>query len=126
MEALYQKRHDPKNPAKPYHMVRFVFAKKEFSKPEESFEKKKNLLEEEFLFLCRTSLWRVRGFSNPYFENEKEIEGMRAISVNAEARVPLFYPDGKPVLVRDKDANGNKIGEKSHPIIPKKIFRFHF
>lgn len=126
-EALYQERFNPKNPKSPYHMVRFVFIKKNFWVKDEEFEKKKAFLFKELLCLCKTSYWRVRGYSNPFFDKEgKQHEEIRAISVNAEVRVPLFYPDGKPIFVWDKDENGNKIGEKPHPIKPTKVFRFNF
>ena len=38
--------------------------------------------------------------------------------VNCVARVPLFQPDGNPVLEWKKNEHGNRIGDKPVPIEP--------
>lgn len=70
--------------------------------------------------ICETALWRVRAFSNPFYIEGEEVDGVRAISINCEARVPLFLPNGQPVVARRKDAQGNKIGDPV-PIEPSGI-----
>jgi len=38
------------------------------------------------------------------------------VSVNLEARQPLFRPDGQPVTVWQKDENGKRVGDAPLPL----------
>jgi len=60
--------------------------------------------------------WRGRSFFNPFCKNGEEIPVQRAVSVNLEARQPLFRPDGQPVTVWQKDENGKRVGNTPLPL----------
>ena len=129
IEAFHQERYDPKKPLFPYHAVRFVFVHQDFfeeNKSNKEFEGKKPEVLRDLAQMCEIALWSVRGFDNPFFQNDVEIKGQRAISINLEARTPLFHPDSTPVLVWEKDAQGNKIGDGPKPIKPTGALRFRF
>jgi hypothetical protein len=61
--------------------------------------------------LCERALWRVRVFSNPFYQNGEEIPGVGHACVNIEGRKPLYLPDGSPVIARLKNESGEPIGE---------------
>jgi hypothetical protein len=111
VDGLYQSRQDVKQPAKMYHMVRFIFAHNEFVEMNDEFADVRPKIWEELRHISETAFWRVRAFSNPFYKNGEEILGFRALSFNFEARIPRLLPDGTPVVQRRKDADGRKIGE---------------
>jgi len=50
----------------------------------------------------------------------EEIPGQRAVSINLEAREPLFRPDGQPVVVWQKDERGERVGDAPLPIVSER------
>jgi len=111
--------------AKPYWIVRFVFACKGEGDStgdtgtSDRFSKELEALRD----MCLSNLWRVRVYRNPYFQNGEKVKGESTLSVNLEARTPLYRPDGKPVKVWTKDAAGERIGEEPLPITPDHLLR---
>jgi len=120
VDALYKKRIDPKDSRgrRTYHMVRFLFARREFVDLSEEFKAVRDIISRELRSICEVVMWRVRVFLNPFYENGEEVIGHRAISVNLESRKPLFCPDGQPVTVWQKDEKGNRVGHAPLPIKP--------
>ncbi len=118
VDAFYKERIDPKDPRgkRTYHMVRFLFARREFVELSDEFKKVRDGILVDLMTICQEALWRVRSFSNPFYKNGEEIPDQRAVSVNLEARQPLFRPDGQPVTVWQKDENGKRVGEAPLPI----------
>lgn len=99
-----------------YHMVRFLFARREFAEFSAEFKKMRDVIRAELRSICEGALWRVRVFDNPYFRTGEEVPGERAVSINLEAREPLFRPDGQPIAVWPKDEWGQRIGDAPIPI----------
>ncbi len=110
VDALYQRRVDHKDPNRTYHMVRFLFAQHRFAAPSTEFKLVRDSIRAELREMLRVAFWRVRAFLNPFYQNGKEIAGQRALSINLEARVPLYQPDGQPVTARPKDESGKRTG----------------
>jgi len=107
VDAFYQKRGD-----RTYHTVRFVFAPARFATPSEEFRQLRgDALRAGLQRILTDAFWRVRAFSNPFYQKGKEVPGQRTLSINLEARLPRFHSDGSPVTARRKDANGKKIGD---------------
>lgn len=145
VDALYEERidtKDPKNkkfmedvraglidsdkrpPGRTYPMVRFLFARSEFVENLfEGFREIRDRMYADLAEMACAALWRSRGFSNPLYKGGEEVAGQTALSVNFEVRRPLFQPNGLPVVMRQKDAAGNPIGEPL-PIKPDFHLRF--
>ena len=110
---------DPRN-ERTYYVVRFVFARHEFAANiSEAFKAARDRIRIALSEICGTSMWRTRSFSNPFYENGKEVDGQRAVSINLDMRTPLFQPDGKPVMVWQKDGKGNRVGVVPIPLVPE-------
>lgn len=116
--AHCQERIDAKGRIGKYWMVRFVFVRREFVIPSDEFRKVRGIVRLGLMEMCRVAMWRVRIFSNPFFQNGEEVSGQRAISINMEARRPLYCPDGQPVTVWQKDEYGDRVGDAPLPIQP--------
>ena len=118
VDAFYKKRIDAKNAndKKKYHMVRFLFAYRDFVKLSDEFKEAQDTIGTELQRLCEDAIWRVRSFLNPFYKDGKMISGQCAVSINLEARQPLFYPDGQPVMLWQKDENGKRIGVAPLPL----------
>lgn len=126
VDAIYQERIDANDPRgkRTYHTVRFLFARKEFVKiSSKEFRKLRKTIDGELRSICEAAMWRVRAFSNPFYKDGAEIVGQCALSINLEARNPLFRPDGQPVTVWQKDQDGNHIGDAPLPLKPKHHLR---
>ena len=121
-DALHEERIDPKDPCgkSVHHMVRFLFARKEFVKISTEFEGARIAIRSELQSICETTMWRVRAFSNPFYQDGEEIAGQRALSINLEVRRPLFCPDGQPVMVWKKNGNGERVGDAPLPLKPSR------
>jgi hypothetical protein len=120
VDAFYQPRIDPKDPRgnRIYHMVRFLFARRKYVKLSDEFKEVRSTIYAELRKICEQAMWRVRAFLNPFFMDDEEVLGQRALSINLEARKPLFHPDGQPVTVWQKDERGNRVGETPFPLKP--------
>jgi hypothetical protein len=124
ISAFYQERIDAENRRKTYHMTRFVFIRREAVRFSNEFQKGRVAANRRELFeICKTALWRVRAFLNPAYRNGEEILGQHAVSINLEVRQPLSHSDGKPVLVRRKDATGSGVGGLLLPLAPDYYLR---
>jgi len=112
IDAFYKERIDQKDPSgqKKYYMVRFLFCRHESATPSEAFKKVRGDLRADLRTICEDALWRVRAFNNPFYRDGVEVPEQRALSVNLEARVPLFEPNGQRIMAREKDENGQKAG----------------
>lgn len=117
VDAFYQARPDGNDLHGTYHTVRFVFARHEFASVSEPFALARDNICAELREMLRTAFWRVRAFLNPFYRNGEEIAGQKSLSVNLEARISRFLPDGSPVVARLKDANGKKVGTPQ-PLTP--------
>lgn len=115
--ALYQERIDAKGRTGTYNMVRFAFVPARFAQPTESFSRVRSAVRAGLQKMCDDAMWRVRIHRNPFFVNGEDI-GQTALSINLEARRPLFYPDGKSVTVWQKDEWGDRVGEAPMPLQP--------
>ena len=118
VDAFYKERIDAKDPRgkRSYHMVRFLFTRREFMELSDEFKKVRDAIRAELQSICETTMWRVRSFSNPFYKDGEEIPDQRAVSVNLEARTPLFRPNGQPVTVWQKDENGKRVGDAPLPL----------
>lgn len=125
VDAFYQSRVDPKDPCgrRMYHMMRFLFARREYVDLSDEFKKVQDTIRAELREICAQAMWRVRVFRNPFFKKGEEIPGQHALSINLEARKPLFCPDGQPVTVWQKDEDGRRVGDKPIPIKPDHCLR---
>jgi hypothetical protein len=110
VDGVYQMRQHPTQ-RNVYHMVRFVFSRRECAEISESFEQVRPIIRTELDDICRQAFWRTRAFSNPFYKDGEEIHGVRSLSFNFEVRVPRFLPDGQLALSRRKDESGKKVGD---------------
>ena len=108
VDAFYQERinNKPYNNIYYYHMLRFTFARHEVVDISEEFKRVRDNMRAALMEMCRVAMWRVRIFSNPFYQNGKEVPGQRVLSINLDARKPLFQKNGKPIMVWK---NGNKV-----------------
>lgn len=110
VDAFYQARRDDNG--RVYHMVRFLFVRKEHVQVSPEFQSRQAEVRSALDSIVLKAMWRVRAFDNPFYHQGEEVLGARMLSVNLEARNPLFQPNGEPVRVRAKDPiTGQKIGE---------------
>ena len=118
VDGFYKERIDVKDPRnkRTYHMVRFLFARREFAELSDEFKKVRDTIRTELRSICESAMWRVRSFSNPFYKNGEEIPDQRAVNINLEVRQPLFHPDGQPVTVWRKDENGKRVGDTPLPL----------
>jgi hypothetical protein len=108
---------------RPFFTVRFVFVQEDHANSSEDFLHKRPKVIEALTSLTTEAMWRTRAFLNPFFLQGDMIEGVYSISVNLEARVPMFDKDGNPLLVWLKDKRGEKIGDQPVPIEPQLFLR---
>jgi len=111
VDALYQERLNREN-SRSYEIARFIFCQREFVKPfAAEFTATRPAIFEQLTLLICGSLWRVRVFDNPFFQNNEAVEGYRALSVNLEARQPLCHKNGQTVTTRPMGENGRRYGQ---------------
>ena len=127
VDATYQARQrygGGSNTDKNYHAVRFTFARHEFATPSEDFLKVRDRILVELGTMCCDAFWRVRAYSNSFFLNGEEVAEQVALSINLEARVPLYRADGSLVTQWQKDENGERIGDAPVSIKPDHYLSF--
>lgn len=122
-DALYKPRIVHNRAKKTYHMVRFLFVRQEFAEISDFFRAKREDILHDLAIICRDAMWRVRCYKNHFFLRGEMIKGQYFLSINLEARQPLFLPDGQPVRVWQKDEDGQRIGEAPQPVKPAFILR---
>lgn len=94
-----------------YHAVRFVFIhRSEATVSSQEFLKKKARILGEMEIMFKVATWAVDVFDNPC--SIEGAEGCRFLSINPKARQPLFYPNGSPIEIWEKDTDGNKTDKK--------------
>jgi len=108
---------------RPYYQVRFTYAAPGHDQSSEEFRETIPVVIEGLQELFFHSTWRVRVFANPFFRDSEIVEGTSALSLNFEAREPLFGSDGKPLLRWQRDDAGKKIGEAPVALQPTKFLR---
>lgn len=81
-----------------YFVVYFVFSMNRFAKPAEEFNKVQEKVLVEFKKLTEESVWITVAYDNPFFENDAEVAGERALVINCMARKPL-YENGKRIMI---------------------------
>jgi hypothetical protein len=120
VDASYQTPIDKKDPNKKrrYHKLSFTFAPAQFVDISNEFRAVRESIMDDLEEMCDAAMWRVRAYSNPFLENGVPVEGQQALSVNLEARVPLFQADGNPVKRWMRDAEGKKIGTEPVDLTP--------
>lgn len=113
VDVLYEERLDGKDPEgkRTYHMIRFVFVRREFAEVSDEFVRVKATARDALRHICETAFWRVRSFLNPFYQDGEAIEGLNAASINLEVRVPLFQPSGLPITARLKNERGKAVGD---------------
>lgn len=116
VDATYQTRQNHKNGGQQYHFVRFLFARNEFANSSEEFKAYRPAAVKALHTLLKEAYWRIRAHQNPFFENGSIVEDQHCINVDFDVRVPRFRPNGEPVTRWQKDASGERIGDKPLPI----------
>lgn len=97
-----------------YFMVRCVFSRGDSCTGITTGTPERKALDE----MVHRVTWRVRIYRNT------QPDGSPFISVNAEARTPLFRPDGRPVTAWRKDETGERVGDAPIPLRPEVALRF--
>lgn len=113
--------HKPRNnlSGQMHQMVRYTFARKEKANPREEFLARRDIVLADLTEICRTVMWRVRAYLNPFFYSEgDEAKNERVFHICLEVRTPLFRPDGTPVTEWQRDENDEKVGDASLPLMP--------
>lgn len=83
-----------------YYTARFVFSRPHCAEPTEAFYKNfRGLAYAELQALAMLGLWRVRLYKNPLFKDGKPVKGAYEISINLDARQPMYEQDGKQCAV---------------------------
>lgn len=125
VDAFYEERIHGKDPRgrRTYHMVRFLFARREFVEISDEFERVRGSIRTALSEMCHKAMWRIRAFSNPFYKDGEEILGQHAMSINLEARQPLFHPNGQPVVAWQKDESGKRVGDAPLPLKPEYFLR---
>lgn len=118
VDAFYRRRIDSRDSGgkKKDHMVRFIFVRHEFSELSDEFISRRKTVQAELQNICSAALWRVKLFKNKFYKDDKEVNGQHALSINLDARQPLFCPDGQPVKIWKKDDSGKRVGEAPLPL----------
>jgi len=113
VDVLYEERINGKNPhgVETYHMVRFVFVRREFAEISHDFISVRNIALGALRHMCASAFWRARSFLNPFYQGGEAVEGLNAASINLEVRLPLFQPSGLPITARQKDERGKAVGD---------------
>jgi len=106
-----------------YAVVRFIFAEENYVNSSDGFQKTKPLFEKSLRQMFCESMWRVRGFLNPFFSDGKIVNGQYVVSVNFEARKPLIDKNGNNLIQWQKNECGDRIGDAPITIEPKLFLR---
>lgn len=113
-DACWQVRLDKRRDNKTYAMVRFVYVRVEDA-PEVDPKVMDDWVEAQRL-LTEKAMWKVRGYRNPSPAAAPGEEDACFVSVNADWREPLCYPNGDPITRWAKDEQGKRMGTEKIPI----------
>ena len=97
--------------AKSYHVVRFIFARRENAVLADGFKKGREAIRTDLQKMCEDALWRIRMFHNPFYYNGVAVPDQHAVCINLEVRQPIVYPNGQPIKRRQMDTDGSPIGD---------------
>lgn len=97
---------------RPYYIARFVFSRREYVNISEDFKNKRDIIRAEFLKMAMEAMWRVKGYNNPFYENDERVLAQYAMNIKMIARNPLMDNEGRPLYVWKKDEYGQKIIER--------------
>jgi len=123
VDAFSQKRLQKGQVENTYQMVRFVFVRNDFLKSPNSFASVRALALASLNEMCKSALWRIRAFLNPYYDHGEKVPGEYFVGINLEARQPLRLLDGRPVTMWQKDERGMRIGDAPLPLQPSHWLR---
>lgn len=123
VDAFHQPRDDQHNPRRSFQMVRFVFLRREHVRSTAAFIQTRATLLNELREMCELALWRTRVYLNPLVVEGRRLVGEHAVSINFDARKPLFT-NGERVAIWRRAENGEKIGDSKVPIQPAHELRF--
>jgi len=122
IDAYYQPRLGKDN--RTFHMVLFVFCQREHVKISDEFRMRRDTIIDELRKVCAQATCRVRAFVNPFYGSDNErVPGQATISVNLEARKPLLNSDSQPIMVWQKDREGERVGDQPVPLRPDYYLR---
>lgn len=94
-----------------YWFARFAFIRRTYREHvPEAFAAWRDASRQALSRLVYEAMWRVRAYRNPLSEHGVITTGAHALSINCEARTPLFCPDGSPISARRRNAFGIKTG----------------
>lgn len=127
VDGFYQPRPDPKDifGGRMYGMVHFLFYRREFAEISPAFQAIADTVFGDLTKMCDDAFWRVRAFSNPFYKDGREVVGQSTISINLEARIPRFHPDGSLLMQWQKDDQGNRVGDCPKAIVPAHYLKCH-
>lgn len=108
--AFYQRRPDAKR-GKQYSTVRFTFCRPDIVNADVP-----EAIKDAMNSMFSGTIWRMRGYINPVCNKKGEaIPGEFKAMICFEARTPLSH-DGKPVMVYDRDADGERVEGSGRPL----------
>jgi len=86
---------------KPFSVISFVFVKEELAEIAPEDVPYIRVADDALVELLKGSAWRTKAYKNV-------VEDGLAVSINLGARFSLLKPNGSPVMVWQKNGNGNK------------------
>jgi len=113
---------DQKN-GQPFGIVRFVFAHHSHATSSKEFLKVRGAADDALCELLEQAMWRVRGFLNHFFEDGVIVDNTYVVSINLEARSPLFDGNGNRLTRWKKDEHNERIGDAPVPLEPVRFLR---
>lgn len=105
---------------KMYYTVRFVFARKEYAKTSDEFKQRRETVFSQLVDFCKTAMWQMEIFLNPFYEKGQEVPGQKSISINLTMREPLFHSDGRSITFWRKTRKGELRDDRSHQLKPRR------
>jgi len=87
---------------KTYHMVRFIFVRKEYAEISEQFSGQRDVIMADLRELCEKYYWRARAYLNYFFMDGAMLEDQYFMSINLEVCISRFWPDGQPMMESDR------------------------
>jgi hypothetical protein len=117
-DAFHQVRIDRHSESRRYHMVRYVFFRKEVNFLSPRLQSKETLsrAHKSLSWALKSAMWRVRAYRNP---SEDISGGLYWMSINLEMRKPYTSKNGELITEWQKNELGQRIGEAAVPRSPK-------
>lgn len=101
-----------------FHMVRFIFTRREYAKPEPEFVSRRLVVEAALKRMCKEAMWSLQVFRNPFYVEGEPKPGEEALSINLAARRPLLDGKGQPRKEWQKNPAGDQVGNEPVVIQP--------